>query len=146
MSVRIAASPARSAAVTGSNRPPTLLSWMPSEVRKNGRIVPPDTVASSSTNAEKSIAVIYVNTPCLLCVAVAYCCSAVTRLRRVPAALLGRFLPRLGPLAPASGPFSFSQEPPRSLCSRPVRSQFVDRDGSQTVGYAGEVGGKPSEG
>src|SRR5580704_1890948 len=26
-------------------------------------------------------------------------------LGRVPAALLGRFLPRLGPLAPASGPF-----------------------------------------
>src|SRR5258707_10099171 len=40
---------------------------------------------------------------CTLCVAAAYCCGAVTP--RVIAALLGRFLPRLGPLANASGPF-----------------------------------------
>src|SRR5713101_3404098 len=31
---------------------------------------------------------------------------------RVPAALLGRFLPRLGPLAPASGPFFADVFPP----------------------------------
>src|ERR1700751_54666 len=35
----------------------------------------------------------------------ACCCGAVAP--RVTAALLGRFLPRLGPLAPASGPFFF---------------------------------------
>jgi hypothetical protein len=40
-----------------------------------------------------------------LCSAVAYCCGAVAP--RAIAALLGRFLPRLGPLANASGPFFF---------------------------------------
>jgi hypothetical protein len=43
--------------------------------------------------------------PCVLCTAVAYCCGAVAP--RVTAALLGRFLPRLGPLASAGGPFSW---------------------------------------
>src|SRR5881275_2455756 len=42
---------------------------------------------------------------CTLCSAVAYCCGAVAP--RAIAALLGRFLPRLGPLAFASGPFFF---------------------------------------
>src|SRR3954471_7813581 len=41
--------------------------------------------------------------PCALCSAAAYCCGAVAP--RAIAALLGRFLPRLGPLAFASGPF-----------------------------------------
>jgi len=45
---------------------------------------------------------IFKNT-CPECAAVAYCCGAITPC--VIAALLGRFLPRLGPLAFASGPF-----------------------------------------
>src|SRR3954466_10666209 len=44
--------------------------------------------------------------PCVLCGAVAYCCGAVGP--RPIAALLGRFLPRLGPLVHSSGPFFFS--------------------------------------
>src|SRR5215470_1423274 len=120
MRPRIAASAARSAAVTGSKPAlPPLFSTL-SDVLKNGRIALPETSASSSTNAAKSTAVMRtplwgygrnthgVNcrfTPCVLCGAVAHYCSAVTRLRRVTAALLGRFLPRLGPLATASGPF-----------------------------------------
>src|SRR5580700_10653597 len=40
---------------------------------------------------------------CTLCSAVAYCCGAVAP--RAIAALLGRFLPRLGPLVHSSGPF-----------------------------------------
>src|SRR3954453_10208401 len=43
--------------------------------------------------------------PCLLCSAAAYCCGAVGP--RPIAALLGRFLPRLGPLVHLSGPFFF---------------------------------------
>ena len=58
ISARIAASAARSAAVTGSKPPEWLLFSTPSAVRKNGRIVSPETAASSSTNAAKSIAVI----------------------------------------------------------------------------------------
>ena len=42
-------------------------------------------------------------TTCTLCSAVAYCCGAVAP--RAVAALLGRFLPRLGPLVHSSGPF-----------------------------------------
>src|SRR5579862_4510061 len=41
--------------------------------------------------------------PCTLCSAVAYCCGAVAP--RAIAALLGRFLPRLGPLVHSGGPF-----------------------------------------
>src|SRR3954471_15619023 len=41
--------------------------------------------------------------PCVLCSAAAYCCGAVGP--RPIAALLGRFLPRLGPLVHSSGPF-----------------------------------------
>src|SRR5215203_1288216 len=55
MSCRIAASPARSASVTGSKAPPCDLSSAASAVRKKGRIVSPDSVASSLTNVEKSI-------------------------------------------------------------------------------------------
>src|SRR5579864_3392829 len=40
---------------------------------------------------------------CTLCIAVAYCCGAVAPC--AIAALLGRFLPRLGPLVHSSGPF-----------------------------------------
>src|SRR5215472_12679759 len=57
INVRIACSAARSAAVTGSNAPPQLLSSTPSEVRKNGLMTSPDTVASSPTKASKSTAV-----------------------------------------------------------------------------------------
>src|SRR5689334_10703251 len=42
-------------------------------------------------------------TACVLCGAAAYCCGAVAP--RAIAALLGRFLPRLGPLVHSSGPF-----------------------------------------
>src|SRR4029450_8071371 len=45
--------------------------------------------------------------PCLLCSAAAYCCGAVGP--RPIAALLGRFLPRLGPLVHSSGPFFLSE-------------------------------------
>src|SRR5882757_2829128 len=44
---------------------------------------------------------------CVLCSAVAYCCGAVAPC--AIAALLGRFLPRLGPLVHSSGPFFFQQ-------------------------------------
>ncbi len=57
MSARIAASAARSAAVTGSKRPTVPLLSMLSEVRKNGRITSPDFAASSSTKLPKSTAV-----------------------------------------------------------------------------------------
>ena len=53
---RMAVSAAWSAAVTGSNWP-LPLSVTLSAVRKNGRMVSPETVASSLTKAEKSIAV-----------------------------------------------------------------------------------------
>src|SRR5689334_6178458 len=44
--------------------------------------------------------------PCTLCVAAAYCCGAVALC--VTAALLGRFLPRLGPLLHQKRPFFLS--------------------------------------
>src|SRR5262249_33125790 len=47
-----------------------------------------------------------IETSCFLCSAVAYCCGAVAP--RAIAALLGRFLPRLGPLVHSSGPFFLS--------------------------------------
>ena len=53
----MAVSAARSAAVTGSKVPAPPLFSTPSEVRKNGRIASPDTVASRSTKAAKSMAV-----------------------------------------------------------------------------------------
>jgi hypothetical protein len=43
--------------VTGSKPTAEPLSSTPSDVRKNGRIASPETVASSSTNAAKSMAV-----------------------------------------------------------------------------------------
>src|SRR5262249_39880552 len=45
-----------------------------------------------------------------------------TRLRRVRAALLGRFLPRLGPLATASGPFSFASSGVHASARHPPRA------------------------
>src|SRR3954468_8241704 len=54
---RIVFSAARSAAVTGSNPAADPLSSTPSEVRKNGRIASPEAVASWSTKAAKSMAV-----------------------------------------------------------------------------------------
>src|SRR5262249_9867459 len=158
ISARIAVSAAWSAAVTGSNPPERPLSSMLSAVRKNGRMVSPDTDASSATKAEKSIAVMlrppgnrqtcrspllgrssacthglsdwarlgflfpsaaasalreghlcpenghrHVVFPLLFVRCTVCCCGAVAP--GVTAALLGRFLPRLGPLAVASGPF-----------------------------------------
>ncbi len=58
ISARMAVSAARSAAVTGSKPPDRLLFSTPSALRKNGRMVSPETAASSSTKAAKSIAVI----------------------------------------------------------------------------------------
>ena len=164
ISVRIAASAARSAAVTGSKPPACSCSRPLSAVRKNGRMVSPDTVASWSTKLAKSMAVMppglsecrrcrqletlrrrpaclfaqFAGThadslwhlghergrmldflresdpqPCKSACSLApdvlifvrrgvdYC-NAVAR---ATVALLGRFLPRLGPLATASGPF-----------------------------------------
>src|SRR5215475_12669081 len=54
---RVAASAARSAAVTGSNRPERPLSSMLSVVRKKGRIASPAAFARRSTKALKSMAV-----------------------------------------------------------------------------------------
>jgi hypothetical protein len=45
--------------------------------------------------------------PCALCSAAAYCCGAVAP--RAIAALLGRFLPRLGPLVIQAALFSFGE-------------------------------------
>src|SRR5579872_1225999 len=61
----------------------------------------------------------YFKNPCVLCGALAYCCGAVAP--RAIAALLGRFLPRLGPLAFASGPFFFLERLKR-LSGRPERA------------------------
>src|ERR1700730_4776302 len=58
-----------------------------------------------------------VKSSCTLCSAVAYCCGAVAPC--AIAALLGRFLPRLGPLANASGPFFF---PGYEHCGRRQRA------------------------
>src|SRR5262244_4652309 len=48
----------------------------------------------------------WIKNPCVLCSAVSYCCGAVAP--RAIAALLGRFLPRLGPLVNSGGPFFLS--------------------------------------
>ena len=64
ISARIVFSAARSAAVTGSKPTAEPLSSTPSEVRKNGRIASPDAVASWSTKAAKSIAVMKGPFPC----------------------------------------------------------------------------------
>src|SRR5271167_5007557 len=61
---------------------------------------------------------------CTLCSAAAYCCGAVAP--RAIAALLGRFLPRLGPLAFASGPFFFLET--RKNVGSSLRERFADRD------------------
>src|SRR6185437_2120386 len=64
---------------------------------------------------------------------VAYC-SAVAR---ATAALLGRFLPRLGPLAPASGPFFVR----RGLFgSRPIGAQLLERDFAQSLRQSVHIG------
>ena len=59
----MAVSAAWSAAVTGSNWP-LPLSVTLSAVRKNGRMVSPETEASSSTKAEKSMAVMVLSVDC----------------------------------------------------------------------------------
>src|ERR1700720_3520832 len=61
---------------------------------------------------------------CTLCSAVAYCCGAVAP--RAIAALLGRFLPRLGPLVHSSGPFSWPLAF-RALSSRAKREPGMTR-------------------
>ena len=61
---------------------------------------------------------------CVLCSAVAYCCGAVAP--RAIAALLGRFLPRLGPLATQAALFSmrFIRGSLVSLASRNDRKNY----------------------
>src|SRR4029077_16352980 len=51
----------------------------------------------------------WLKSPCTLCGAAAYCCGAVAL--GVTAALLGRFLPRLGPLAHNKRPFFLARLP-----------------------------------
>src|SRR3954465_8089666 len=81
---------------------------------------------------------------CALCSAAAYCCGAVAP--RAIAALLGRFLPRLGPLVHSSGPFFFV----RSFIQRewnggPLlrrgleRSEIAKRHGRERVGHRAEI-------
>ena len=89
---------------------------------------------------------------CTLCSAVSYCCGAVAPC--AIAALLGRFLPRLGPLVYSSGPFFFCvpgamqrvalakrcfaepgprflssspEQPGPRLCSAPLRKSYALR-------------------
>jgi hypothetical protein len=75
---------------------------------------------------------------CVLCSAAAYCCGAVGP--RPIAALLGRFLPRLGPLVHSSGPFFLprhsgarllarTRNPSGHICWRPSDSGFASRPG-----------------
>src|SRR5271168_4892478 len=62
---------------------------------------------------------------CTLCSAVAYCCGAVAP--RAIAALLGRFLPRLGPLVHSGGPFFLSLPFHVVVIQRQVHSKLFDR-------------------
>ena len=63
-------------------------------------------------------------TPCTLCSAVAYCCGAVAL--RAIAALLGRFLPRLGPPVHSPGGPFFLQASPRSFPGRDAARSFCE--------------------
>src|SRR5437870_5301180 len=85
---------------------------------------------------------------CLWCTAVPYCCGAVVLC--TTAALLGRFLPRLGPLVFTSGPFFLSpcRSAPPAVSARLLRgglerSEIGQRDGRAGVGKSGDVGGDP---
>src|SRR5204862_5672574 len=79
-------------------------------------------------------------------------CGAVAP--RVTAALLGRFLPRLGPLAPRAAPFSCAEigtwprarNLVRSFGGSAVGPQFLQRDFGKPVGQKFEVGGDRREG
>src|SRR3981189_308524 len=70
---------------------------------------------------------------CVWCSAVAYCCGAVAP--RAIAALLGRFLPRLGALVYSSGPFFFFQG------DRPLRRRVAAVASTKLCaqGYLSEV-------
>src|SRR6478609_2961177 len=193
MSVRMVCSAARSAAVTGS-KPPIFLFSTVSAVRKNGRMVSPDTVASWSTKLAKSMAVMppglseaapagnwnpYGGPACLFArfagplptvcgisatsegKCLIFCekrdpqpCKSACRLARevlifvrrgvnycnavarATVALLGRFLPRLGPLAPASGPF-FMERP--LFGGGPVGPKLLQWDFTQTSGQGLQI-------
>jgi hypothetical protein len=69
-------------------------------------------------------------TTCTLCSAVAYCCGAVAP--RAVAALLGRFLPRLGPLVHSSGPFFLAARYPGTLIPGKARTR-----NDRTPGWGG---------
>src|SRR6266446_10978125 len=82
-------------------------------------------------------------------------CGAVAP--RVTAALLGRFLPRLGPLASAGGPFFFVECAPGSfgwrylgrahdlLSSCAVGVKLLNRDVGQAAGEQFEIGSEGGE-
>src|SRR5262249_35286354 len=91
--------------------------------------------------------------PCFLCAAVASYCGAVAP--RVTAALLGRFLPRLGPLAHRERPFFFfiSRDDARHARSRDallgggaIGSKLLDRNLGQSLGQRFEIGCHGGEG
>ena len=76
--------------------------------------------------------------PCALCSAAAYCCGAVVLC--AIAALLGRFLPRLGPLVFTSGPFFLLTSLPTSLFRCGLeRAEIVERDGRQRIRERPEI-------
>src|SRR4051794_4359221 len=98
-----------------------------------------------------------VESPCALCSAVAYCCGAVAP--RAIAALLGRFLPRLGPpVHSPGGPFFWTCHPTqprhsgmrllgrrpgmtaRRLLSRGLeRAEIAERNLRQRLGERGKI-------
>ena len=69
-------------------------------------------------------------------------CSAVAR---ATAALLGRFLPRLGPLAPASGPFFCAEAGDGYSAGRAVRAQLLERNFAQAPRQSLHIGRQAAE-
>src|SRR5690348_13319429 len=74
--------------------------------------------------------------PCFLCGAMTYCCNAAW-LSRPYAALLGRFLPRLGPFVQSDGPLFYRFQD--CLFSRSARDGEARRCGDQRVHRAFKV-------
>src|SRR6478735_9299733 len=75
---------------------------------------------------------------CFLCSAAAYCCNAIAS--RAIAALLGRFLPRLGPLVHSSGLFFLLSCCLLLFRRRLERSEVAERSSRQCVREGGEIG------
>src|SRR5579859_276816 len=73
----------------------------------------------------------YFKRSCTLCSAVAYCCGAVAPC--AIAALLGRFLPRLGPLVYSGGPFFLNLSRERlDVCPDDADHSAADWNGSRS--------------